>query len=238
MAHLAALRKEFDDVLEYRAELKEKREVKTSADAKDVQEFEIEIKREAMVSLLDGKMVAHVYCPDAASVVKAIELSQTYKFKMKLVLSGDSWKAAEEIAKEQLEVLLDPDLTYWETDEERHEEVLRIPLSVFAKAKIKFAFRTENSNFGSSYMWYQAATAVKYGLSRSDAIKAGTIYPAEILGLGDRLGSIEPGKDANLLLLTGDPLDTMTWVDGVFVEGNLVYERSKDEKLKRVLGGK
>ena len=84
----------------------------------------------------------------------------------------------------------------------------------------------------------QAATAVKYGIPRAEALKAITLWPAEILGLGARLGSLEKGKDANLVLLTGDPLDTASWVDRVFIEGQTVYERAKDERLKRVTEAK
>lgn len=238
MAHVAALRRELDDILQYIADLKEKREVKTSTDKTKPEEIELEFKREAMVALLEGKMWAHVYCPDAASVLKAIELSRQYKFKMKLVLGWDAWKAADEIAKEKLEIVLDPTITYWDTDEERHEEVLRVAPAAFSKAGVKFSFQTDGGSFGTSYLWYQAATAVKYGLPRAEAIKAATLYAAQFLGMGDRLGSIEKGKDANLVILTGDPLDSMSWVDSVVIEGNVVYERSKDEKLKRVLGGK
>jgi imidazolonepropionase-like amidohydrolase len=237
MAHLAALRREFDEILQYMADLKEKREVRTSTD-KAPAEIELEFKREAMVALLEGKMWAHVYCPDAASVLKAIELSKQYKFRMKLVVGWDAWKAADEIAKEGLEVVLDPSITYWETDEERHEEVLRIAPLVFWKSKVKFALQTDGGSFGTGYLWYQAATAVKYGVPRAEAIKAATLNAAQFLGLGDRFGSIEKGKDANLLILTGDPLDTMTWVDTVLIEGKVAYERSRDEKLQRVLGGK
>ena len=76
---------------------------------------------------------------------------------------------------------------------------------------------------------------MKNGLSRAEALRAATLAPAELLGLGSRIGSIEKGKDANLVLLTGDPLDAQTWVDQVLIDGKTVYERAKDEKLKRVL---
>jgi imidazolonepropionase-like amidohydrolase len=114
--------------------------------------------------------------------------------------------------------------------------VLRVLPAIFAKAGVKFSFQTEMSSTGSGYLWYQAAAAVRHGLPRADAIKAVTRAPAEILGIEARVGTIEKGKDANLLVLTGDPLDARTWVDQVLVEGKVVYERSKDAKLKRILG--
>ena len=222
MAHLAALRRELEDVSEM---LKEK----------ESKNPDLEIKREPMARLLKGVTPAFVYCPTASDVHRAIELSETYKFKMKLVLGRDGWKAADEIAKHKLDVILAPEVAYWETDEEKHEEVRRSGVAALAKAGVKVALQTESQGFGTNYLWYQAATAVKYGLSRQEALKAMTLWPAEIIGLGSRMGSIEKGKDGNLVILTGDPLDAQTWVDLVLIEGKVVYERSKDEKLKRVM---
>lgn len=218
MAHLAALRKELNDAVEL---LKEKKDA--------------DPRREPMSRLLKGLLPAYVYCPTASDVHRAAELAETYKFKAKLVLGRDGWKAAAEISKRGVEVILDPELEYWETDEEKHEEVRRFGAGPLAKAGVKMAFQTDAMPYGTSYLWYQAATAVKNGLTRAEALRAVTLAPAEILGLGSRVGSIEKGKDANLVVLTGDPLDAQSWVDTVLIEGKVVYERSRDEKLKRVL---
>ncbi len=237
MAHLAALRRELDDVLDYLKEHEEKkREVPVAAGATAGPAPEMEIKREVMAKFLQGKLAAFVYCPTASDVLRAIELSKKYKFRMKLVLGRDTWKAADDIAKEKLEVILPADMIFWETDEEKHEEVLRVMPAIFSKAGVKYSFQTDMSSSGSGYLWYQAAAAVRHGLPRADAIRAATRTPAEILGIDARVGSIEKGKDANLVVLTGDPLDARTWVDQVLVEGKVVYERSKDAKLKKILG--
>ncbi len=222
MAHVAALRRELDEA------------AAAAGDAKS----EAAAKREPLTRLLKGALPALVYCPTASDVLKALELSETYKFKAVLVLGRDGWKAAEEVAKRKLDVILAPELAYWETDEEKHEEVRRLGAPAFAKAGLRFALQTDASAYGSGYLGVQAATAVKYGIPRADALKAITLWPAEILGLGARLGSLEKGKDANLVVLTGDPLDTASWVDRVFIEGRSVYERSKDERLKRVTEAK
>jgi len=223
MAHLAALRKELDDAAEL---------VKESGAGKG---GEIDPRREPMARLLKGVTPAFVHCPTASDVHRAIELADTYKFRMKLVLGRDGWKAAGEIAKRKLEVVLAPELAYWETDEETHEEVRRIAAVPFSKAGVKFAFQTDPLSLGASLLWYQAATAVKHGLPRAEALKAVTLWPAEILGISERLGSIEKGKDATFVLLTGDPLDAQSWVDQVWIDGKPAYERTKDQALKRVL---
>ena len=73
-------------------------------------------------------------------------------------------------------------------------------------------------------------------MDRQTALEALTITPAKILGLQDQLGSIEAGKTANLQILTGDPLQATTWVDTVLLEGEVVYERSTDPRLKYLFG--
>ena len=70
-----------------------------------------------------------------------------------------------------------------------------------------------------------AALAVRYGVDRKEALKALTLNPAQMLGLGERLGSIEPGKDADLVVFKGDPLELTSPVEMVIVEGNVVYRR-------------
>lgn len=235
MAHVAALRKDFDDMIEFLRKQKERSEVPAGANGGKKPPTELDVKREPMAKLLDGRMEAFVYCPEAADVVKAIEIAAAYKLKVKLVLGSNTWKAAEDIAKAKLEVVLPADCVFWETDEERHAEVRRVLPEIFSKAGVTFAFQTDGGALGSSQMWYQAARAVRHGVPRDDALKAATLNAAKILGLGDRLGSIEKGKDANLVMLTGDPLSAQSWVDRVMIEGKVVYERTKDEKLKRVM---
>lgn len=219
MAHVAALRKELRD----------------AAEAGKDKKGEPDPRREPMSRLLKGLLPAFVYCPTASDVHRALELADSFGFKPKLVLGRDGWKAAAEIAKKGVEVILDPELEYWETDEERHDEVRRFGAEGIAKAGLKYAFQTDAGLHGSSYLWFQAATAVRNGLSRTEALRAITLAPAEILGLGARLGSIEKGKDGTLVVLSGDPLDAQSWVETVLIEGKIVYERAKDEKLKRVL---
>ena len=100
---------------------------------------------------------------------------------------------------------------------------------------IRFAFQVDISQYGRRYLWYQAATAVKHGMDRAEALKSTTLYPAQFIGADDRFGSIEAGKEANLIFLTGDPLDAQTWVDQVMMGGDIGYERAKDERLKKLL---
>ena len=80
----------------------------------------------------------------------------------------------------------------------------------------------------------EAAFAVRGGSSEAKALQAITIVPATLLGLADRIGSIEKGKDADLLVLDGPPLDYRTYVETAMVNGKVVYEREKDRIFPRV----
>jgi imidazolonepropionase-like amidohydrolase len=84
------------------------------------------------------------------------------------------------------------------------------------------------------YLTYQCARCIREGVPRDVALKAVTLYPAQTLGLDARLGSIEPGKDGTLVVYSGDPLDLNSWVEKVFIEGILAYDRDRDVRLQEL----
>ena len=88
---------------------------------------------------------------------------------------------------------------------------------------------------GPYHHWYQAAKLVQYGMPRDKALETITMIPAKLLRLDHRLGSLEVGKDANIAIFSGGPLDARSWVERVFIEGKEVYERGKDRDLERLL---
>src|SRR6185369_6420448 len=98
-------------------------------------------------------------------------------------------------------------------------------------------FRAPNlpPTLGTNYLWYQAATAVKYGSPPDEALAAITRRAAEAIGVAATVGTIEAGKDADLAILTGDPLKLDTWVQTTVIGGKIVYEREKDLKLQQLL---
>ncbi len=232
MGHMQRFRRYMDDLKEYQEQFDQRK-----ADAKEAKkpfDEEIDQRKQPMLDLLDRKLKAFIYCPTAADVLKAIEIHDTHKLDTVLVLTPACYKAAGAIAKKKLPVILDARLITWETDEQTNDEKMKVLPQILHKAGVKFAFQTDTSQYGTRYLWYQAATAVKHGVPRSEAIKAITLNPAQFMGIDKRLGSIAPGKDASLLFLTGDPLDAQTWVDQVMINGEMVYERAKDRRLKNI----
>ena len=233
MGHMQRFRRYMDDLKDYLEEYEQRK-----ADAEEGKkpfDEEIDPRKQPMIDLLDKKLTAFIYCDRAADVPKAVEIQEAHKLNAVLVLSSNCYKAVDLIAAKKLSVILDPQLIVWETNEDTNTEEMKVIPQIFYKAGVKFAFQTDISEYGRRYLWYQAATAVKHGMDRTEALKSITLYPAQLIGVDDRFGSIEAGKEANLVFLTGDPLDAQTWVDQVMIGGEIVYEKAKDVRLKKLL---
>ena len=256
LAHYAKLRKTLEDVQEAQKKRKEKDEedamAKAEADKKKddkkaaakkpaakpktpaAESVTAAATREAMESLLAGKLPAFIYCPQAMDVTNAIRLVDEFKLKPIFVVGRDAYKAAGALAKKKAPVILDSRLVSWRTDPRTREDEKIVLTKIFRDEGCEFLFQANDRTvgLGSHYHWYQAATAVKYGMPREDALKALTINAAKALGIDEFVGSIEEGKDADLVILSGDPLKAATWVEKTLVGGEVVYEREKDERLR------
>ncbi len=194
---------------------------------------------DAMKQAVQGKLPVYIYCQTAMDVSAALKLVDDYGLKPILVLGQECHKAAKLLAERGETVILDPTLVYWKTDPRTRKDRKIILPKIYGDAGVPYVFQTADSasrtTLGSSYFWFQAATAVKYGMSQADALAALTLGPAQLLGVDSMIGSIEVGKDADLVILTGEPLDISTWVEYTIVDGEVVYDRSQDEKLDRLL---
>jgi imidazolonepropionase-like amidohydrolase len=199
---------------------------------------EVDEKQEPLLALVEGKMPAFVWCARPADVHVAIEVARDNGFlaKTTLVIDASCWKAADVIAAAKVPVVLQGSVLHIELDPLTGKEIETFVPKVLHDKKIPFALSSANSSNQS--LWYQAALCVGHGLPRAAALEAVTSAPAKILGLDKRVGSLEVGKDGNVLLLSGDPLSVTTWVERVVIEGKDVYDRSKDVRVQHLLGGK
>jgi imidazolonepropionase-like amidohydrolase len=193
-------------------------------------------------------MPAFIYCDAAMDVPQAVKLVREYQLKAILVLGHNCYKAARQVAASKLPVILDPTLVFWETDPRTGEDRKIVVPRIYREAGVPVTFQVTGiaggnlfrspelpATLGTNFLWYQAATAVKYGTPATDALEAITQRPAKLLGVEALCGTITPGKDADLVILTGDPLKISTWVETTVVRGKVVYERDKDRKLQHLL---
>jgi imidazolonepropionase-like amidohydrolase len=217
---------------------KENKEEKPAEKKAEPEKPETELDK-AMFALLSGKLPAIIYCDQAMDVGQALRLIKEYNLTARLVLGKDCHKAAKEVAKSGLPVILDETLVFWEEDPRTKEETKIVLPKIFGDQKVKFALqvaRADTPTLGNNYLWYQAATCVKYGMPEQEALESLTTLPAKFLGVDKFVGSIEKGKDGDVIILSGDPLKVDTWVETTIVNGEVVYQRDEDQQLKRLLG--
>ncbi len=206
------------------------------------------VRRETLMKLLKGELPAYIYCEQAMDVPQAIKLTKEYNLKTTLVLGHNCYKAAKQVAASKLPVVVDSTLVFWETDPRTGEDHKINISKIYKEAGVPLTYQVTGigagnlfrapdlpPTLGTNFLWYQAATAVKYGVPVAEALESITLRPAKLLGVDKQAGSIEAGKDADIVILTGDPLRVSTWVDTTLVRGKVVYERSQDRKLKQLL---
>ena len=202
-----------------------------------VPRWEIDEKQAPLVSLVEGKIPAYIYCGAAMDVRVAIEVAESNGFlhKTVLVVSGDCDRAVEWIAERGVPVILTGSLTRSEIDEETDEEEEIFLPKVYADAGVRFALQSSNSTTQS--LAYQAARCVAHGMSREDAFRAISITPAEIIGVAKRVGSLSVGMDGNVVLYSGDPFSVEGVVQHVIIEGEAVYDRATDSRVRHLEQG-
>jgi imidazolonepropionase-like amidohydrolase len=184
--------------------------------------------------LVQGKLDAYLWCQRAMDVDRAVAFAKKHGLdsNMTMVLGSESYKAAKSLEGLKRPVIVPVEsFVHREIDRLTLEEKDTFLPGVLAERKVPFAVA------GATEPWYAAARLVRNGIPRQQALEAVTIAAARAIGMDHRVGSLEKGKDGNLVILSGDPLDTTSWVEMVVIEGRLVYERSKDKRLRHLIQG-
>jgi imidazolonepropionase-like amidohydrolase len=236
MGVLAQLRRYFNETKEYMEKQKEEsqKEEKMVSTPGSFRSPE-RVKYDSVMDLLEGRYKAYVYCQGPSDVVRAFNLAEKFGYRSVYLLGPECYKAVEFIAEKELDVILDPELVYYERDP-LTKELKKIDIvRVFHQKGIAFALISEPNRVHTRSLSYQAMRALSSGLSPDEAMKAVTIIPARMLEADDLVGSIDKGKLANFAVLDDDPFKLSTKVEFVYIDGKLVYERAKDEELKKLL---
>src|SRR5215831_8475210 len=220
---LAALRQKLEDAQAY-AKAKEAR----AAD-KSLPPRPMDFVLEALVPVVKGELPVLMVANSEREIKGAIEIAD--KYKLKLIISGaeDAWKVASTLKEKNIPVIIGP-VTELPNNEDDDYDVNYSHAAKLNKAGVKFAFQTDDSAYARN-LPYQAGTSAAFGLPKDEALKAVTIYPAQIFGVDKLLGSIEVGKMANLIVTDGDPLEFKTIVKHMFINGKPVDLSSRHTRL-------
>lgn len=194
-----------------------------------------DLDMETLVDVLRGERVVHHHTHRHDDIITVLRLAQEFGFRVVLHHVSDGWLVADEIAAAGAPVsaiLID-------APGGKHEAVgLRFETPAFLeRAGVRTVVHTDDWITDSRIFLRMAAFAVRGGMSRRGAIEAVTLAGAEMLDLGDRVGSLTPGKDADVIVLSGDPFSVYTVVERTYVEGRLAFERDDEEDNVYALGG-
>ena len=191
--------------------------------------------REGLVEVLDGKRIVQHHTHRHDDIMTVIRLANEFHFNVVAHHASDAWMVADQIAAAKVPVsliLIDSPGSKLEAKDVRLETA-----AILEKAGVKFGFHTDDPIIDSRLFIREAGLGVRAGLSRAAALRALTLSNAEILGLQDRVGSLDPGKDADFIVLSGDPLSIYSHVLETWVEGKKRFDRSNPEDRLYAVGG-
>jgi len=215
------LRRVFNDALEYgrrKAEYSRAQMQALSAAAADLA---------ALLPVLRGDQPLIAVANRRSDIATALRLAREYKLKLILAGAAEGWQIADEIARAGVPVLVQPldNIPSYDALGIRYENA-----AFLARAGVKVAL-LETDTHNSRNLRQQAGNAVSYGMTWEQALRAVTLSPAEIFGVADRYGSLEPGKVANVVVWSGDPFEFTTGVEHVFIRGREIPLKSRQTEL-------
>ncbi len=230
----ALVRNLYHEAVEYREKMAEAEESEDGDDEGGAP-AKRDLRMEALVEVLDGRRIVQHHTHRHNDIATVLRLKEEFGFRVVVQHGTESWKVAEELAAAGVPVSLT-----WIDAPGGKEETLDWNMEIGAileRAGVDVSFNTDDSVTDSRLLMRGAAIAVRYGMSRDKAIEGLTLAPARALGLEDRIGSLEAGKDADFVILSGDPLSAYTKVEQTWVEGTMIYDRANPDHRKYAVGG-
>lgn len=222
-AHVKELANAFRDARSYMT-------AKNAETEKGVPYHNTDMRWEAMIPVLEGKIPVVVWADEIQQIEAAVAWADQEKIRIIIGGGHDAWRLTDLLKHNGIAVLAGaihrlPDRRF-----EEYDEPLMLPLKLY-QAGIPFAIITQGESAHERNLPYQAATAAAYGLPKEEALKAITLSPAQIFGVADRVGSLDVGKDATLIVTTGDPLEIESAVTLEFIQGKRIDLSSRHTKL-------
>jgi imidazolonepropionase-like amidohydrolase len=202
-----------------------------AARAKDqnVRRFDRDLALEALVPVVEGRVPVVMHAGVARDIRAALEFADEFKLKVILAGAHDVARVVDDVKRRNIPVILGPILSLPQREDDPYD-LLFTNARTLHDAGIPFAIQTADAH-NARNLPYHAASCAAFGLPKDVALKSVTLYPAQIWGVADRLGSLEVGKSASLILTDGDPLEIRTNVRRVFIAGEEIPMDSRHTLL-------
>ena len=194
-----------------------------------------DLKFEALLPYLEGKKTIVLAAEQASDLEAAVNLAREFDLKFVLNHISHSQPVLDYVARLKVPVIVGPIYEEPKADE-RYDAVYSLPAQLH-KRGVQIAFASYSAHDVRN-LPYQAGFATAFGLPYGEALKAITLNPAQIWGVADKLGSLDVGKDANIVVANGDPLDLKTDVKQVFIQGREVPMNSRQTRLRDQYSGR
>ncbi len=194
-----------------------------------------DLEMETLVEVLEGKRIVQHHTHRADDIITVLRLKEEFGFKVVLHHVSDGWKVAEQIAEADVPcsiIMIDSPGGKLEA-----VDLIYKTGAVLEKAGVDVAYHTDDGITDSRLFLRSAAFGVRAGMSFNKSLEALTLAGARMLGLEDKIGSLEKGKDADFIILSGDPLSVYTKVEQTWVEGKKVFDIENPEDRKYSVGG-
>ena len=224
MGNAAVVRKAFTDAREYVARWAEFEKNKDSAHP--LTRPERDPKLETLAAIMRGEIRVNIHCYRKDDLLTVLRLCDEFGWKPAAfhhVLEG--YKIADELAKRDIGACTWAD--WWGFKMEAWDGIPE-NAAILASHGVRVAIHSDSSD-GVQRLWHEAAKAVRHGMTEEQGLKALCYWPATILGLDKRLGSLEVGKDADIAIFSRHPFDVYTLVDMTLVDGKVVFDREKGD---------
>jgi imidazolonepropionase-like amidohydrolase len=222
------VREQFVKAAEYRDKVR-----KAAGDADKMPPRELGM--EALVEVLEGKRTVHFHTHRHDDIVTVLRLAREFGFTPVLQHVSEGWKVADDIARSGAPcsiIMIDSPGGKLETVDLSYTNG-----AVLEKAGVLTAFHTDDYITDSRLLLRSAGLGVRAGMSREKALSAVTLAGARMLQLDTRIGSLERGKDADFVILSGDPLSVYTRVEQTWVEGRKVFDLENPADRLIAVGG-
>ena len=188
---------------------------------------------EALVPVVEGRLPLIIDADSVAEIDSALALARDYKLKIMISGGAEGWLIADRLAAANVPVLtgaMNNIPGNFASLNQRQENAALLRQSGVKVALVGNGDGDEE-HFNARNIKYEAGNAVAYGMNYDDALRAVTLTPAELFGLSDRVGSLQTGRDANIVVWSGDPFEFSTQVEHVFIKGREIKEKSRQDML-------
>jgi imidazolonepropionase-like amidohydrolase len=197
-------------------------------------DFKSDLRWEALMPVFDGKLPLFVHAETLAQIEAALAWAKEAQLKIVLVGGHDAWRIASRLKESDTSVIVALSTALPLRRDDGYDDAFSTAAKL-KEAGVRYCIATDGRRSEPAHdrnLPYEASMAAAFGLPKDEALKAVTLYPAQILGVADQLGSLETGKSATIIVTSGDPLDFPTKIEAAYIDGRKIDLSNRQTRLR------